>query len=274
MESICYFNGKILPNSKVKLHISDLGLLRGYGIFEFFRTQNSKPFLMEGNLDRFEKSAALVGLELPVNRKEIEKIIFKLLKVNNFKESGIKLILTGGYSLDAITPVKPNFIILTNEYKFAHYKAQQKGLKLITYEYQRDFPEIKSLNYFVPVLLRDKCIKVGAFDFLYHNKGEVRELSRSNFFLVKNKTIITPNTKILMGVTRKKIIDLVALEFNVEERTVKLNEINEADEAFISSSGRKILPIKKIDDKILSNGKVGKCTKKIIQMFSTFENAY
>ena len=270
----CYINGKIMLYQDAKLHISDLGLLRSYGLFDFFRTQNGKPFLMQQHLNRFRKAVSKMGLYLPINEAEIKKIIFLLLAKNGHSESGIKLLLTGGYSEDSITPNEPNFIIKVNSYAFSYQETQRKGVKLLTYSYQRDFPEIKSLNYFVPVFERKLYQQKKAFDILYHHQNEIRELSRSNFFLIKDNVIITPSKEILFGITRQKIMELVQKEFKIEERVVLLSEINSADEAFLTSSGRKILPITKIDNQLIGNGKVGAATQKIMELFATYEKEY
>ena len=95
MQEFIYLNGEILPAEKAQLHVSDLGLLRGYGIFDFFRSIDGQPVFMEDHLDRFENSAKLMGLPIPESRDKLREIIYEIIRLNPQKLLGVKMIMTG-----------------------------------------------------------------------------------------------------------------------------------------------------------------------------------
>ena len=268
----------IVPAEKAMLHVTDLGLLRGFGIFDFLQNINGIPLFIDDYLDRFEKSARLMQLEFPEkNRAVLIQNVKALIAKNGFQHSGLRLCLTGGYSEDVFTPTTPNFIILEQEIKqSADYQGFVNGEKLILHEYVRDIYEVKTTNYIVPILLQARWKAEGAIDVLYHKDGLVSESSRSNFFIVdKNDTLITPNDQILEGITRKKIIELARQNnLALEIRAVTLEEILAAKETFITSSTKGVLPIVKLDEHRIGNGKVGEISKFLMEKFKVMQNDY
>lgn len=111
-------------------------------------------------------------------------------------------------------------------------------------------------------------------DVLYHKNGEVSEVSRSNFFVVKNGTVITPDKHVLYGITRKKTIQLAKEICPVEERTVTIGEVANADECFITGTTKKVMPVVEIDGKPIGNGKPGRITRQLMALFRDFEENY
>ncbi len=271
MEPFYFVNSEILPASKATLKINDLTLLRGYGIFDFFRTASGKPFLMEEYLNRFSNSARLMDLKLPLEKEQIGKIVVDLLKKNKFKESGIRMVLTGGYSEDGFTPGKPNFLILIEPINFPDEKYYQNGIKLITYEHLREWSDVKSINYLTPIKIRKDIEQNKGYDVLYYFKENILEVSRSNFFIIRDKKLITPGQHVLHGITRKTVMKLAAEILTVEERELPVSELSYASEAFITGTTKRVMPVTLIDDRIIGNGKPGPETKKLMELFSEFE---
>jgi D-alanine transaminase/branched-chain amino acid aminotransferase len=266
-----YLNGQIVPLQEANLNITDLGLLRGYGIFDFFKAVNGQTVFMEDHLDRFERSAKLMHLELPYSREQLRSAILTLVQLNPQPLLGIKLILTGGYSPDGYTPTTPNVAILAKPFKFAD---MTKGMKLMSIEYLRELAEVKSLNYTVPIWHLPQMRAMGADDYLYHKDGEVSELSRSNVFIVKNDKIITPKFGVLYGITRKRILIFAQKHFEIEERPLSLTEFYTADEVFTSGSTKKIVPIIQVNDHEFSGGQTGKITQKLQTLFEEHEQEF
>jgi D-alanine transaminase/branched-chain amino acid aminotransferase len=259
-----YLNGEILPAEKAQLHVSDLGLLRGYGIFDFFRAIDGQPIFIEDHLDRFENSAKLMGLPIPESRDKLRDIIHEIIRLNPHKLLGVKMIMTGGYSEDGYTPSSTsNLIVMGKPFEF---KSADVGMELMSLEYRREIPEIKTLNYIVPIRALQQMKSVGADDVLYYKDGKISESSRSNIFIVKNEKIITPLDGALFGVTRKHILNFAKNHFYVEERDVLTQEYFEADEVFTTGSTKRIIAITKTDNKIFSDGKVGIITKKLQEL--------
>lgn len=265
MKEYNFLNGQILLSEEAKIHVSDLGLLRGYGIFDFFRAVNGKPVFMDDHLDRLENSARLMGLPIPESRERLKEIILELIELNPHDLLGIKVVMTGGYSPDGYTPAEPsNLMIIPKPFIF---KPADIGMKLMTYEYSREIPEIKTLSYISPIRVLPKMREAGADDLLYHLNGDISESSRSNIFIIKDRKVITPKDGVLYGVTRKYVLELCREYFEVEERDVTLKETLEADEVFTTGSTKRVVAISQIDNTIFNDGKIGKQTRKIQSLF-------
>jgi branched-chain amino acid aminotransferase len=129
-------NGVFFEKDDAKISISDLSIQRGYGIFDFFRTVQNQPIFLEDHLDRFFYSAAEMKLEPPFNRSQIKELIYELIAKNNVPDSGIKMILTGGYSEDGFSLSLPNLIITQVAFTFNN-ELFDKGMSLISYDHQR-----------------------------------------------------------------------------------------------------------------------------------------
>ncbi len=256
-----YLNGQFLPSEETKIQVSDLGLLRGYGIFDFFRSINGKPIFLNDHLDRFENSAQILGLKIPDRREKLKEIINELIRLNPYRLLGIKMILTGGFSPDGYTPaLESNLIMIARPFIF---KDPLKAIKLMSLEYQREIPEVKTLNYTIPIKMLPSMHAIGASDFIYHYNGLITESSRSNIFIVKNKKLFTPKSGFLAGVTRKHLIQACKGIIEVEERDITLKETLNADEVISTSSTQRVLAISQIDARVYNEGSIGPIAKKL-----------
>ncbi len=266
-------NGKIVKNRDAFLGLTDLALLRGFGIFDFCRTQNGKPLLLDKYLDRLFNSAQCIDLKIPYSKEFIKESIYQLLEKNGIIESGIRMVLTGGYTENGYAPGDPNFFILIEKINFPDPSYYDKGIKLILHEHQRELSHIKSINYLTPISIRKKIEEANAFDVLYHSKDRILEVSRSNIFIVKNNTVITPRENILRGITRTTIISLAKGNFKVEERDIHIEELYQADEVFMTGTTKRVLPVREIDDHIFIKDSLGKVTRTLKSLYQEFENS-
>ncbi|MEW6467741.1 MAG: aminotransferase class IV [Bacteroidota bacterium] len=268
MPYYAFLNGKMLPSEKAFVHISDLGLLRGYAVFDYLRTYNRKPFLLQQHLARFEHSARELNLELPCSGKQIEGIISRLLSKSAIRtDCGIRLLLTGGRSADGITISRPTFAITTEKLIFPPESAYRKGVKLITREFQRESPYIKTTNYKNAIRLNPEKLRQKAHEILYCSGGKILETTRNNFFVFKGDTLITPGANILHGITRSFVLSFAKGVFRVEERDVLVSELPGVSEAFITGTTRKILPVVKVNDQAIGEGKPGKNSLHLLKLF-------
>ena len=269
---VAFLNNEFLPIEHAKLHISDLTIQRGYGIFDFFRVQEHIPLYLDDYLDRFYSSAAYMGLQGLVPRTELRPIIYELMERNRMAEAGMKMILTGGYSPDAYLPVQANLMITQHALTLPTIAQLSSGIKIITHAYRRDLPTAKTINYTMGVWLQKKVKEAGAADVLYHLDGEISEFPRCNVFLVTaDGRLITPDKNILHGITRKKILLSARQEFEVEERTVTLNDLRDAAEAFLTSTTKRILPIVQVDSAQVGDGKPGTITQRLMRLLGEVE---
>lgn len=265
-------NGDIVEYQKAVVPISDLSLHRGYGIFDFFRVENGAFLFSEYYLDRIYKSLKRSGFNFPYYREDVHNMVVSLIKKNNAPNSYIKLIVTGGNSPNGFDPgEKPTFIIINHEMKIWDNALFSKGANLISDEYMRPFPLVKSTNYFNSVRLIPKMKKYKAVDVLYHFDNKVHETSRANVFMVRKNKIYTPKKDILEGITRKRFIKAITSEFELEYKTFSLKKLLKADEVFITSTTKDVMPIVKIDKSKIGKGKTGKVCKKLIKLFNRKE---
>lgn len=266
---ICFINNQLTSYSDARVHVSDLGLQRGYGIFDYFLSTNGHIHFFEDYLDRFYNSAQMLNLAIPVERDELKEKIEFLVKENKLHQSAIKLLLTGGNSEDLYTPSSSNFLIL-NLPIHQHPGDLIEGIKLMLLDYQRFRPEIKTTFYLPSISLLPELKQKGAIELLFHHNGIVTETTRANFFLIKNGKLITPASGILMGITRKHILKVASTMMEIEEREVKLNEIFDADEAFITGTTKHIAPVIGIDGQVIGMGKSGFLTLKLYEAFKSY----
>ena len=256
-----YFNGTIAPTDQLTVGVTDLGLLRGYGLFDYFLTYNGRPFQWDWYWTRFQNSAMRMHLPLPLGKEETYAILMNLIErsagAGAPADMAFRFVMTGGYSADSISVEKPNLLILTEPIHPVPAIQYEQGIKVILDEYVREMAEVKSTDYKRVILMAQAIRSAGASDLLYQKGGEISELSRSNFFIVKRDRLITPNRHILHGITRKTIMQLAQRDFQVDERPVLLSELYDADEAFTTSSTKKVLPITQIGDLTIGDGHVG-----------------
>lgn len=269
MDFFHYLNGRWVDSQNLKISAFDLSLLRGFGVFDFLRTYNRKPFLLKDHLDRLFNSAKILGIKIPKIKKEIEKIVFEGIKKNPKAELNIRLLVTGGIGPDSVTPGQPSLIVIFTEAVDYPKEYYQKGVKVITYPAERIFPKAKSLNYLAGIVALQKAKKQKAVEAIYIDKnGRILEGTTSNFFAVINNQLVTPKEEILFGITRKVVINLAKkLKIPVKEEDLYLSQIKNFSEAFLTASNKEIMPVVRVDNKMIGNGRVGEITKRLMKEF-------
>ena len=269
---VAFINDRFMKLEDAHLHISDLSIQRGYAAFDFLRTLDFKPLFIDDYLERFFRSIELLQLNTEFNKQQVKKIIHQLIEKNNLPVSGIRMMMTGGYSPGGYEPATPNLVITQQILQVPPTDDLKPGIKVITYEYQRDLPRIKSINYLVGVWLQQKVKEKNAADVLYYKNNLVTEFPRSNIFIVsKQGELITNEKNILEGITRKKVLELAADKFSVRIKDITLDEIKNAAEVFMTSTTKRILPVIQVDETLINQGQVGQMTKALHLSFLSFE---
>lgn len=272
MTHIYYINGKYVAADEACLSLNDLGIVRGYGVFDFLRTYNGVPFKLREHVQRLQKSAKLIGLNLPWSTLEIEAIAQETFNRNHLPEANIRIIATGGISTDFITPSgEPSLIVIVTpvtEYPETYYT---QGVKVITVQTERFIPGAKSLNYISAIMALQQAKQVNAIEALYINQqGHVLEGTTTNIFVFRDNKLITPKENILEGITREVVLELAKSEFEIVEQPIYYSELNSCDEAFITATNKEIMPVTQINALQISNGKPGKNTQNLIQRFHKY----
>jgi branched-chain amino acid aminotransferase len=271
---VFYLNGKYIPEKEASISVLDIGLLRGYGIFDFLVTYSGRPFLIDEHINRLFNSASLIGLNIGKTKKDIKNIILQALRKNtDGKEKTVRIVITGGVGINSLEPAsKPTIIVIVHpKYDYPN-KYYSGGVKIITYNYTRPLASIKSIEYSIAIKALKEARKKNATEALYvNNKNKIiSEATTSNLFIVKDNKIITPKDNILYGITRNLVINLYKKSSPIIEKNIPLNELLLADEVFITASNKEIMPVVKINSKKISKGIVGPVTKEVMKLFKDY----
>ena len=214
---IYYVDGKFVPSDQAVIPVTDLAILRGLGAFDFMRTYEGRPFCLRAHLERLESSTRKIGLPFPWTMDELARLVAETLGRNSHKESNIRVIVTGGSSLDFMNPQgNPRLIIMVSKLPDMPSWWYQDGIHVITRLAERPLAGAKSINYVQASLALETARQKGAQEAVYMvPQGLVLEGTTSNIFAVTADTLITPGRGILAGITRQVILDLARSQFSV-----------------------------------------------------------
>lgn len=270
MTDTFYIDGHFVPSSQASVPVTDLSVLRGYGVFDFLRTYGRRPFELAAHLDRLENSAELIGMALPWGREELVSIIHETLRRNpHHSESAIRIVVTGGLSSDFITPEQPpRLLVLVTQARPLPAQWYVDGVKVCTASMERVLPTVKSINYIPAIIALQQARHNGAVEALYTtNDGRVLEGTTTNVFIVRNGTLITPEAGILAGVTRGVVLRLAQGLLPVQIADLPLPELYAANEVFITASNKEVLPVVQVDGMVIADGRPGPHTREIMQAY-------
>lgn len=262
-------NGKILPTEQAKVELVNIEYAYGYGVYENIRVSKGLVFFLKDHSDRLLNSAKIIGIEHNFNHVFIKSSIEVLISNLQVKTCNLKIMLIGGRDKDSA-----RLYIMCLNPLFPDRKLYKTGVHVISENYQRPFPQAKSLNMLPSYLAYKKARAAGAYDALLINKdGFITEGTRTNFFAIKNKIIYSPpEVEILLGVTRNKVIKVAkANDFEIVEKNMTLDELRNYDGLFLTSTSSKIMPIKSVDN---TNFEISNELKNLMNNFSEFLNSY
>lgn len=272
---IWFLNGRYFPHQKAKIPVNDLAVLRGYGVFDFLVTYNKRPFLLDDHLDRLFNSARQINLKIPYSKKQLKSFVLETISKNRGPSFTVKIFVTGGISSSNIFPEgKSNVAILVEKRTPYPKSCYQKGIKLKSFQYLRFAPGVKHINYLPAVVIGKKAHQKGFLEVLYIWQKQILECTRSNFYIIKNKTLITPKENILHGITKKVVLKLAKKILKVAEKPIHIKSLKNADEALISASDKEIMPVVQIDNLKINQGKPGKYTKELIKVFHNYTHQF
>lgn len=264
-----YVDGEWVHPDQARISINDIAVLRGYSAFEALRTYDRCPFHLNEHLDRLYRSGAVIDLEIPATREEIAKLVQEAIDRNPYRHASVRLLVTGGESEDGVLASgSPRLIVMISALGERDMERFARGYTLITTHLQREAPEAKTSNYTSAVRALKEAARRKADDALFVNaRGHVQEATRSNFFLFLGDTLVTPREEVLIGITRNVVLELARGRFQIEERPILLEELALASEAFLTSSSKEIVPVVRIDEQIIGDGKPGPRTTELEQLF-------
>ena len=285
MEPIVYLNGKFIPLSQAKVSILDRGFCYGDALFETLRVYSGKIFQVDQHLDRLEHGAKSIFLNLPESRERIQEILYETFNRNQGSDAVIRLTVTRGEgTLGKLwqTDTSPTLSVHVRPYNEPPDEWYRNGvpISLIPNSAAKVGgvqEQIKSANYLSHILARKKAEAQNSVDGIMINEhGEVCDGTISNIFVVKNEALSTPapNGYVLAGITRQVILKIASKMGTVcKERTMTTQDVFQGDEVFLTNTGWEILPVTRIDGKVISSGQPGPLTQTLRQEFRKFVDA-
>lgn len=271
LKGFCYLNGKFLLLEKAGINPLDLGFIRGYALLEVLRTYKGKIFAYQDHYQRLKEGADFLKLKIPVSKDQLENIINQIIRKNKLQEAKIKIILSGGISEEDFSiPAKQTLFVYAEPLPIYPEELYEKGIKIISINHRRANPQIKVANYLEAIRFHHLLKAKNASELLYVYDDYIYECSSSNIFIFKKNVLITPNYAVLPGVTRKYVLYLAGKYFKTRVRLIKYKEAIKADEVFITSTTREILPVIQIDNYKINGGKVGENTKFLREKWKEF----
>lgn len=272
-----FINGEILPREKALIPVYDLGLLRGFGIFDFFKVWDGVALFAEDHIERLQHSLRVIDLNVNAGEQQWLDWFYQMIKINEADRAGFRVVVTGGYSEDGFTiPEQKNIFLMLHHLPPNDPKQYEQGVSLLTNSYQRDIPSAKTTIYIQSMHFQPQLKKEGAFEVLYHWKGEITECSRCNIFFIDREGVIhTPGNGMLKGITRKQVL-AIAQENNMPlvERDVFLDEIPDMTGAFLTATTKGVLPVVQIDGQKIGDGTVHPLAKKLQKLYQDRVDAY
>jgi branched-chain amino acid aminotransferase len=281
MAAMVNVNGRISSQDKAVVSVFDHGFLYGEGIYETLRTYNGRLFLYDRHMRRLRNSARLIDLALPFTNDELAARIHDTINAAALKgkEAYVRVLVTRGigeltYDLKA-TPT-PSWVIIVKQLVPPAAEVYDRGVNVALVDVVRNHPQsvnpmIKSNNLMNSALAAQQALKRGGFEAVMRNyRGELTECTQSNFFVVKNGVALTPSLEagLLPGITREFVFELgrgACIE--VREEVLRDDDLFGADEAFLTSTTRELLPIVTVDDRKIGDGKPGPVTLKLLKAF-------
>ncbi len=283
MGRIVNMDGRLVPPEQAFISVFDRGFLYGDSVYEVLRTYRGEPFELDRHLDRLENSASLIGLSLPWPRARLSQEVRRTLGAAGNTESYVRLIVSRGageIGLDPMLARGPSVIVIAKELVTPPASAYEKGVKVALVGVRRNLreaidPAAKTGNYLNNVLAMGEAQALGAFEALMLDReGRVTEASSANVFAARAGELLTPPLEvgILEGVTRQVVLAL-ARELFVPVREVELRpeDLYSADEVFITSTTRELVPVVAIADRRgerrVGDGRPGPVARRLLEAF-------
>lgn len=274
-----WIDGQLVDESEAKVSVFDHGLLYGDGVFEGIRMYHNRIFKLEEHIERLYWSAKALLLEIPMTPAELTQACVETCKANGLRDGYIRLLVTRGKGTLGLDPrrcPKPSVIIIAATIQLYPEKYYDEGLTIVTVPTTRNLvnsvnPAIKSLNYLNNILARIEANNAGVEEaILLNSDGFVAECTGDNVFIVHKGRLLTPplSAGALYGITRGTVLDC-AKELGIAWAEPQLTryDVYIADEMFLTGTAAEMVPVVKVDGRVIGNGKPGPVTLQLMKAF-------
>ncbi len=279
-----YIDGKYHDQKNAKISVFDHGLLYGDGIFEGIRAYNGRVFKLTEHIDRLFYSAKAILLKIPLSHGEIVRAVVETCRRNTVRDGYVRLLVTRGAGTLGLNPNRcknPSIIIIADKIQLYPAELYERGMEIITVPTTRNLhsalnPAIKSLNYLNNILAKIEANNAGCEEAIMLNaEGFVSECTGDNIVIVKAGQMLTPplSAGALYGITRGVVIELAREEgLTVAEPNLTRYDLFNADECFLTGTGAELIPIVKIDGRVIGAGKPGPITRRLVDKYHALTN--
>ena len=283
MGAIANVNGTISDGREAVIPIFDHGFLFGEGVYETLRTYNGRPFLLDRHLRRLRTSAGMISLTVPLSNDELNTRIADTVRAAAAQQQSaewyIRILLTrgvGDLSYDPAACPTPSVVMIVKPFEGPPPEAYEQGVAVVLVSVMRNHPGsvnplIKSNNLLNNALAMQEAVRRSAFEGVMRNyRGELSECTTANLFVVKDSLVLTPplDAGLLAGITREFLFELGPSQgVPVRDAVLRDQDLLGADEAFLTSTTRELVPIVRVDDRVIGDGKPGPITRKLLQAF-------
>ena len=275
---LVYLNGEYLPLNEAKVSVLDRGFIFGDGVYEVIPSYGRKALRFEHHMQRLQNSLDAVRIENPLSNSQWKTIIDKLISDTDSQDQYIYLHITRGVaSRDHRFPeeVKPTVFVMSSALNAVDPELLKTGVTAVTLDDIRwQYCNIKAIALLPNILLRQQAVDKGAVEAILIRDGNMTEGAASNVFIVTNGVIKTPpkDQKLLPGITRDLIVELAKEhDMPIEETAITEEEFLAADEIWLSSSTKEILPVTKINDQQVGDGKPGAIWQDMFQKYQDYK---
>ncbi len=280
-----YIDGKFKDERDAKVSVFDHGLLYGDGVFEGIRAYNGRVFKLKEHVDRLYCSAKAILLEIPIKHAEMMKAVLDTCRRNKLRDGYIRLVVTRGVGTLGLNPNRcknPSVIVIAGKIQLYPPEYYQKGMEIVTVATTRNLhnalnPAIKSLNYLNNILAKIEANNAGCEEaVMLNSEGFVAECTGDNLFIIKEGQLLTPplSAGALYGITRRVVIELAsAAGVATAEPNLTRYDLYNADECFLTGTGAELVPVVKIDGRVIGDGKPGPYTQQLEAQYRALTNA-
>ena len=278
---LIYIDGKIIPRPEAKISVFDSGFLLGDGVWEGIRLHNGQLVFLKEHLDRLYTGANSIGMDIGMSPDDLTSKIIQTIEANNmYSNIHLRLIVSRGIKSTPYQHPRVNIggptIVIIPEYKIVTEDSKDNGLELVSVNTIRSSeitqdPKINSLSKFNCIQACIEADRLGADEGLMLDlNGYVSTCNSTNFFIVRQSEVWTSTGEYcLNGVTREAIINLCkSNDIKIYEKNFIIDDVHAADEAFVTGTFAGVLPVTKIDEHILSNGKKGVITDRLQSLYT------
>jgi branched-chain amino acid aminotransferase len=274
-----YIDGKYYDERSAKVSVFDHGLLYGDGVFEGIRAYHGRVFRLKEHIDRLFYSAKAILLTIPISHEQLMEAVVETCRRNKLSDCYIRLLVTRGVGTLGLNPNRcknPSVIIIAGKIQLYPPQYYEKGLAIITVPTVRNLhsalnPAIKSLNYLNNIMAKIEANNSGCEEaIMLNSEGFVAECTGDNIFIIKEGMLMTPplSAGALYGITRRVVMDMGEESgLKVSEPQLSRYDLFNADECFLTGTGAELVPVIKIDGRVIGTGKPGPVTKRLVAQY-------